>query len=198
MRSPPNLTKNRFRIQIESGENSQVRYALRGLARNDKDFHASQIVTRVLQNRMQKQILPKYGTDIFVRQDARFLSSVIFFGYTSLPVPVVAAPVNATPGKTENIVTLVMSGEISPAEFNSARSDYLSDLAKNDFVENWLDVDTYKLSSYKDESKKAENVTIVNANNVLERLRKEPIVSISVMKNEVKSNDNSENTNTEN
>lgn len=179
---PEKADEKPFGIQTEYGEDSQIRYAMRGVARNDKDFHASQILTKVLQNRMQKQILPNYGKDIFVRQDARFLSSVIFFGYTSTPVPIAAAPVNPIPGKTQNIVTLIMTGDISAEEFNKAKSDYLNELAKNDFIENWLDIDTYQLSSYKDESKKPENVTLTEVNRTLDRLRKEPIVSVSVMK----------------
>ncbi len=187
---PENPVEKKLGIETDYGENSQVRYAMRGFARKDKDFHASQILTKVLQNRIQKQIPVNYGKDVFVRQDARFLSSVIFFGYTSMPVPIIAAPVNPTPGKTENIVTLVMTGDISTEEFNRAKTDYLIDLAKNDFVENWLDVDTYKLS-YKDEIKKPENVTLVDVNRTLEKLRKEPIVAVSVMKKQTDSNETS-------
>lgn len=179
---PEKPDEKSFNIQTEYGEDSQVRYAMRGVARSDSDFHASQILTKVLQNRLQKQILPNYGKDIFVRQDARFLSSVIFFGYTSTPVPIVAAPPNPKTGKVENTVNLIMNGEITAEEFNKAKSNYLSELAKNDFIENWFDIDTYKLSSYKDESKKPENVTLNDVNRTLERLRKEPIVSVSVMK----------------
>lgn len=195
---PEKPDETKLGIQTEYGEDSQVRYAMRGIARNDRDFHASQILTKILQNRMQKQILPNYGREIFVRQDARFLSSVIFFGYTSTPVPIVAAPVNPTPGKTENIVTLVMTGDVSAEEFGKAKADYLNESAKNDFIENWLDIDTYKLSSYKDESKKPENVTLTDVNRTLERLRKEPIVSVSVMKKQTETTENSEESNNRN
>lgn len=179
---PEKPVEETLSIETEYGEDSQVRFAMRGVARNDEDFHASQILMKVLQNRMQQRVLPNYGKDIFVRQDPRFLSSVIFFGYTSLPVPVIAAPKNPAPGKTENIVTLILSTEVKAEEFNKARGDYLSELLKDDLVENWLDVDTYKLSSVKDENKKIENVTLNDVNRTLERLRKEPIVSISVLK----------------
>lgn len=171
-----------FGVQTEYGENSQIRYALRGLARNDKDFHASQILTKVLQNRLQTRIPNNYGKEIFVKQEASFLPGVIFFGYTSTPAPIVAAPLNPTPGKTENIVTLIMTGDVSAEEFDRAKTEYLNESNKNDFVEDWLDIDTYKLSTYKDESKSSENVTLVDINRTLERLRKEPMVSISVMK----------------
>ena len=192
---PEKPDENLLSVETDNGEAAQIRYALRGLARNDKDFHSSQIVTKILQNRLQKKILPNQGKDIFVRQDARFLSSVIFFGISSKPVEVpTSTPVNSMPKKSENIAISVMADNVSMEEFNKAKSDYLTNLAENDFVENWLDIDTYKLSTYKDENQKPANVTLIDVNRTLERLRKEPIVSVLVLKKERQSTENSEET----
>lgn len=171
-----------FHITSPYAENSQVRYALRGLARNDKDFYASQILTKVLQNRMEKQIPGDYGKEIFVRQEARLLPSVIIFGYTSQPKPIVAAPVNPAPGKPENIVTLVLKSSVTAEEFTRAKNEFLGEFNRTDAAEIWLDSETYKLASMKDEIEKAKSVTAADVNRIAERLKKEPVIAVSVMK----------------
>ncbi len=171
-----------FSVKSPYAENSQVRYAIRGLARNDKDFYASQILTKILQNRLETRLPNDYGKDIFVRQEARILPGLIIFGYTSQPVPVVAAPVNPTPGKTENIVSLILTSAVTMEEFDRAKNEFLTEFNQPAAAESWLDFETYKLVSVKDEMQKANNVTIADVNRVAERLRKEPIIAVSVMK----------------
>ena len=169
-------------ITSEHAENSQVRYAMRGLARSDKDFYASEILTRILQNRLQNQMPGEYGRDIFVRQEANLLPGVIIYGYTSQPVPVAAAPLNPTPGKNENIVTLILTGSLTSEEFNRAKNEFLNEFNRKSLAENWLDAHTYKLPSVKDEMQKANSVTLADVQRVADRLRKEPIVAVSLMK----------------
>jgi zinc protease len=171
-----------FSVKSAYAENSQVRYAIRGLARNDNDFYASQILTNVLQNRLKNRMPGDYSQDIFVRQEARILPGVIIFGYTSQPSPVVAAPVNPTPGKTENIVSLILASAVTAEEFNRAKNEFLTEFNQTEAAEIWLDFETYKLASVKDELQKANDVTIADVNRVAERLRKEPIIAVSVMK----------------
>lgn len=171
-----------FAVRSAYAEDSQVRYAIRGPARNDNDFYASQILTKILQNRLQSQIPADYGKEIFVRHEARILPGVIIFGYTSQPKPIVAAPVNPTPGKNENIVTLVLRNPVTTEEFNRAKSEFLSEFNQTEAAEIWLDSETYKLTSVKEEIAKADSVTIADVNRVAERFRKEPIIAVSVMK----------------
>lgn len=189
--APPDVT---LQIQTEHGENSQIRYAMRGLARNDADFHASQILLKILEERMKK-VPSTHTQDLFIRQDATFLPGVIFFGYTSVPVPVVAEPVNPTPGKKENIVTLIMRGDATSDEFTRAKNAYLSEMNNYDLVERWLDADTYKLTSQKTDADRSGKVTLTDINRVLARLREQPTVFVSVMKKPLESEkDNEDNT----
>lgn len=166
-----------FSIKSPDAENSQMRYAIRGLARNDTDFYGSQILTKILQNRLQTRLSNDYGKDIFVRQEARILPGVIIFGYTSH-----SAPINPSPGKTENIVSLILTSAVTTEEFNRAKNEFLTEFNQTEAAESWLDFETYKLASVKDEMQKANNVTIADVNRVAERLRKEPIIAVSVMK----------------
>ena len=171
-----------FGVKSEYAENSQVRYAIRGLARNDKDFYASQILTKVLQNRLQNQMPGDYGNNVFVRQEARVLPGLIVFGYTSRPQPIAAAPVSPTPGKTENIVSLILTASVTTDEFSRAKDEFLAELGKTETADNWLDFETYKLQSVQDEMRKANAVTVADVNRVAENLRKQPIIAVSVMK----------------
>lgn len=170
-----------FGVKSPYAENSQVRYAIRGLSRNDNDFYASQILTKVLQNRLQNQVPSDNGKEIFARHEAHILPGVIIFGYTSQASPIAAAPVNSTPGKNENVVTLILRSSVTAEEFSRAKNELLSEFNQTDTSEIWLDAETYKLS-VKDEAEKANNVSLSDVNRVIERLRKEPVIVVSVMK----------------
>lgn len=161
-----------FRINSQYAENMQMRYAIRGLARSDKDFYAAQILTKALQNRLQNRIPNENGKEVFVRQEGNLLPGVIIFGYTA----------QAESGKNENIVTLIMTGNITEQEFAKAKSEFLSGFNQNDLMENWLNVDTYKLASVKDEMQRASGITLAEVNQVLEKLRKQPVVTLSLTK----------------
>lgn len=161
-----------FSINDEYAENTQMRYAIRGLARNDKDFYASQILTKILQNRLQNRMTAESGRDIFVRQEARLLPGAVIFGYAS----------QTANQKSENIVSMILTNPVTSEEFSRAKSDFLAEFNRKDIAENWLDFDTYKLGSIKDETNKANNITIADVNRVAERFRKEPVIAISVIK----------------
>lgn len=171
-----------FSVKSQYAENSQVRYALRGLARNDRDFYASQILTKILQNRLESQIPRDYGAEVFVRQEEHILPGIIVFGYTSQPKPVVAAPVNPAQGKNENIVTLILKNPVTAEEFNRAKTEFLNEFNQTNAAEFWLDAETYKLTSVKDETAKVGSVTAADVNRVAERLRKMPVVAVSILK----------------
>ncbi len=161
-----------FSINNEYAENAQMRYAIRGLARNDKDFYASQILTKILQNRLQNRMPAESGRDVFVRQEARLLPGAVIFGFASQPAN----------QKPENIVSMILTNPVTSEEFSRAKSEFLAEFNRKDPAENWLDFDTYKLGSVKDETNKANNITIADVNRVAERFRKEPVITVSVMK----------------
>ncbi len=159
-------------INNEYAENAQMRYAIRGLARNDKDFYASQILTKILQNRLQNRMTAESGKDVFVRQEAHLLPGAVIFGYASRTVK----------EKPENIVSMILINPVNPEEFSRAKNDFLQEFNQKDTAENWLDFETFKLGSVKDETNKANNITIADVNRVAERFRKEPVIAVSVMK----------------
>jgi predicted Zn-dependent peptidase len=155
-----------------SGEvngDSQVRYALRGLARNDKDFAASQVLTFVLENRL-KQNVTTNADKATVRHRTHILPGNFVFSLSS--------PANAE--ISSNLVTLLLSKAITNDEFAAAKTRVLSVLKEISIEDLWLNVDTYKVTSAADDLKAFDAVTLADVQRVAERVSKNPVVSVSV------------------
>jgi hypothetical protein len=164
-------------------ENSEIRYAMRGLARNDKDFIASNILIRIMQNRLRKQF-PK---DAFVRHNSNLLTGSIIVGLSNLPLDV-ESQLSEKPPKThmiifkdENLAAILAVEKILPEEFEKAKSEISSEINQANPADLWLDVDTFKLVSTKDEFQKINNVSIADVQRIAERLLKEPTASVLIV-----------------
>lgn len=165
------------------GENiGEIRSAIRGLARNDKDFWASVVLTKILQLRYRKDLK---NSNLFVRQEAHLLPSLVMMGFsvetgksevkpalesTDLkPPPVPTSPQTSAP----NFIEQITQTPISADEFGKARDEVSSEFTGKNTADLWLDVDSYKLVSTKDEAQKVANVTLIDVQRVLERWKKE-------------------------
>jgi zinc protease len=154
---------------------SELRYAFRGLARNDKDYFPSEIMAKVLQNRLQEREPNK----IKVENIPHFLP-----GY------VLVSSNNWNLGKIQRVDNMISL----PTDFNSKVSDALkapvtnSEFEKAKFNQNpktldnysewWLDADTYRLSTVKNELQNSEKVSFEDVNRVAEKWRKETVVGV--------------------
>lgn len=141
---------------------SQVRFALRGLARNDNDYAASQVLTNILNERFRT--LVKNGTEASVEHNARILPGAVVFRYTGSVNPVIPA-VN------------VFAAKITDAEFIRAKAA----IRPIQVSERWLDVDTYKLTSVTEDAKAFETLTLADVQRVADRLSKNPVVTVVVL-----------------
>lgn len=154
------------------GEN-QVRFALRGLARNDKDFAASQVLTFVLESRLRQNLTANTETAT-VRHMAHVLPGNLIFRF-SVPAD------KEVPG---NLASLLMSKAIGNDEFSAAKARVLSVAKEIPIQDLWLNVDTYKVSSAADDLKAFDAVTLADVQRVAERLSKNPVVSLVLSKAE--------------
>lgn len=154
---------------------AQTRFAIRGLARSDKDFFAAAVLTKILQNRLQNSFSKDSVKDVFVRQQTNLLPSLIVFGYSS-------ASANASQNKTENPVNSLLKNPATSEEFGKAKIEFLNEFNNRNLIENWLDVDTYKLNSVQEETQKANNVTISDVNRLIGNFQKNPVVTIFIVK----------------
>ncbi|HEX8288111.1 MAG TPA: pitrilysin family protein [Pyrinomonadaceae bacterium] len=163
-------------IKSPLADNSEIRFALRGFARNDKDFTASKILTKIMQNRLRKEFSKEQQINAFVRQDSNLLPGVIVVGLSNLPMEN-----GASTAKTENIAANLVSGKITVDEFEKAKTEVLTEVNQQPPAEIWLDVDTYRLASAKDDFQKISGVTINEVQAVAEKLIKTPTVTVMLV-----------------
>jgi zinc protease len=165
-------------------ENAEVRYAMRGLARNDKDFAASDILIKIMQNRLRKEFPRENQIDAFVRQNPNLLPGLIIVGISNMSFDA-ESQLSAKPPKThtiifkdENLAAILASEKISTEEFEKAKNEAAAEMNQKNPADLWLDVDTFKLVTAKDEFQKINNVSITDVQKISERLTKEPTVTV--------------------
>lgn len=167
-----------FLINSDAENASELRFAFRGLARGDNDFAASQVLVKILQNRLQSL----EGANAVVRQDAHLLPGFVLWqipnrrgGAIQVEGEKVAPPANFS-----GYVAGLVKKEIKPEEVQNAKSALNNN--PPDAVNLWLDVQTFKLGSVKDEMQKPDNVTVSDVQRVAERWLKEPVATVLVVK----------------
>jgi hypothetical protein len=83
-----------------------------------------------------------------------------------------------------NLPMLLLSKEISDAEFSAARSKAAAARSQISVEQKWLDADTYKLASVADDQKAFDAVTLAEVRALAQRLAKNPVVAVTVTKAE--------------
>ncbi|MDQ3373420.1 MAG: insulinase family protein, partial [Acidobacteriota bacterium] len=145
---------------------SELRIAFRGLARNDKDFWASNVLTNILKKRHNGE----------VRQEARLLHGILLLGVSAQDI---VEPSQAT----KVMIDSYFNQPIKEVEFVAAKNELLAEINKKDVAEIWLDVATYKLDSVKAELQAAQSTTVADVNRLIERFKKEPMVTVLMLRN---------------
>lgn len=143
---------------------SQVRYALRGLARNDKDFAASEILSKILDTRFKVAV--SSGSESSVINNAHILPGTIVYR-------------NAPSGRSDKKLATGITAAISNDEFLKSKAEILAANAKRPMDEFWLDADTYKFI-LKDEDQAFQNAALTDIQRVANRLATNPVVSVTV------------------
>jgi predicted Zn-dependent peptidase len=151
-------------IIAPSINNEEIRVAMNGFARNDKNFFASQILTKIRtiqfpDNPIQNKSYLLRGMLISVGNPIRLLGS---------------AATDSDEDKQKYL--------IKQDEFEKAKANILAEMNQKNLTDFWLDVETYKLISVKDQIQKANDVKIEDVQIVLDRLKKQPAVIVSVIK----------------
>ncbi len=172
-----------FSIETPNAENGLWRSAIMVAARNDKDFYATKVLTEIWQNQFCFNDESKYGKSSFEPHLLRGIYVV------SKNVLLNEPP---SPGRNPCSLMLMKDGKavyppITQSNFEQAKSKIIADLNQKtlsaiDSADLWLDVDTYRLVSVKDEMQKANNITLADVQRVAENLQKQPLVIVSVKK----------------
>ncbi|HYR78197.1 MAG TPA: insulinase family protein [Pyrinomonadaceae bacterium] len=166
--SPPDA---RVLVVNQSGATTaEVRLAIRGLARSDRDYAAMSILSRIMQARLQAALPEALPNSIMVRHDAHVLPGIFVFG------------ARASAGGAPRINTAVryvmnslVSSQPSNTELETTRSEALSELTPQieRIADYWLDIETYKLPSLSTQITSIKSITAADVQHVAIRLFKD-------------------------
>jgi zinc protease len=159
------------------GPTTEVRLAVRGIARSDADFYASLVAARLAQHRWIAGAVELANQPVFVRSDAYVLPGVFVMG----------ASVNTdkTGDALANAKKVLESLQLTPAtvaELERAKSEVVNELTaattKTEMVPDpWLDAATYRLSAIQDQAALLRSVTAADIQRVANRLLKNATVA---------------------
>ena len=151
-----------------------IRYAMRGLARSDKDLVASLIFTNILESRLKARVPSGHTGDVFVRNEYHTLPGMIAIGFSADK-----GEFGTANGKVEanELVGKAIIDPITDSEFQAAKTAVLNEWAGRDAISFWLDVDTFRTAE--PTSKNAE-ITIADVKAFAESASKKPMVAILV------------------
>ncbi|CAN5157098.1 hypothetical protein BH20ACI1_BH20ACI1_23280 [soil metagenome] len=182
---PETPDSKEFSIEMPNIENNLRRYAMMTVGRSDKNFYATKILTEIRRKQFCYNDESKPGNSSFEPHLLRG-TYIISSNFSSNELPVTARnPCALLLQKDGKIVY----PPITQSDFDSAKSKVIADLNQkmlntNGTADLWLDVDTYKLGSVKDELQRANNVTLADVQRVAESLQKQPLVTVIVKKSE--------------
>ena len=181
-RQPDAPETKELSIELPTAENDLRRLAMMVAARNDKDFYATKILTEVWRNQFCLTDESKNGKSSFEPNLLRG-TYIIRTNLLSNELPISRNPCSLLLQKDGKTIY----PPIAQADFDQAKTKVVAELNQqtlsvNDLADLWLDVDTYKLISVKDEIQKANNVNLTDVQRVAENLQKQPIVSVIVKK----------------
>ncbi len=154
-------------VAAAGAETAEIRQAVRGLAKNDKDLAAARIVEKVLQERFEKALATAGGARSYVRGDAHVLPGIVVFG--------ASVPVENAKTALENSHKADYFKSISAEEFARAKTALAADASSPNAslpaaADRWLDVETYRLTPLSEQLKASTAVSLADAERVLDRL----------------------------
>lgn len=151
-----------------------IRFAMRGVARSDKDLTASLIFTNILETRLRNRVPAAHTGDVFVRNEFHILPGIITIGFSADK-----GEFGTANGKVEasELVGKALNDPITDAEFLAAKTTVLTTLGARDAISLWLDVDTFKTA---EPTAKSVEVTPADVRAFAETAARKPMVAILV------------------
>jgi predicted Zn-dependent peptidase len=154
----------------------EFRFAFRSPARNDKEFFAARMMTKILQNRLQTK-----ERNAFARQSVHLLPGLVVVGYKQNAVERKGDSVSLPGAAMGDFLGDLLKAPVESAEFERAKSDLQIDYNQTNTLDTWLDVDTYKIASVKADRENLQNTSLADVQKSAERWKKEPMAKILVL-----------------
>jgi predicted Zn-dependent peptidase len=176
-RLPAEPDKNLSIIPTSAENVSELRFAAKGVARNDDAYFANLILARVLEHRMASNAKNS------VTVEESFLPGYILYNFSDWNVKTVKmiGQIIPLPGDIDSEVSSLLSNKITDAEFAKAKTDVIGKFEKISVADLYFDIVTYRLKSVKDELKSLQKVTLADVNQVADEWRKETLVKVLVV-----------------
>ena len=180
---PDAPTVNQVKVEMPNLEKTYITTAIDTVGRSDRDFWATQALAKIWKQ--------KY---CFNNQNSRFgeltyephlLRGIYYLRKTQTPaenLPIYSGPCA--------LFGLMVDGKtaletITQAEFDAVKQSILADFQQktqstSGLMDLWLDAETYKLTSVKEDFQKFNSVTLSDVQRVEEKLKKQPTVTVSL------------------
>jgi len=151
---------------------AELRLALRGVARSDRDYYAAKVLARLVQLKFGASIPQLSNRPVFARSEGYFLPGMFVVGASidnqHVPDAIAAA---------KKVLDSMVSEPVSQTDMERARNEVISEFLniaqKPDAIGNSLfDVDTYRLSAPEDKTAMLSHVTPADIQRVATRLFK--------------------------
>jgi zinc protease len=154
---------------------AEIRLAVRGLARSDRDVAAATLLAQIVRTRWQ-MAMPSLAS-AFVRHEAHALPGSFVAGGST---PNASAP-KAMAAAQDILLALAQTGPTA-AELETARAVLLADINRRASQsettgEAWLDIDTYKLASTNAQTGAVSSLTVADLQRVAGKLFKDAFVA---------------------
>ena len=173
----PKAPDQRALIVNVPGPTTELRLAVRGVARSDADFYVSTVMARLAQHRWQSMATASANQPIFVRSDAYVLPGMFLMGAAVNTEKTADAFANA-----KKVLESLVSTPATPAELDRAKTEVLNEatvaVAKSELLPDpWLDADTYRLKAVQDPATLLRAATAADIQRLAGRVVKDAAVA---------------------
>lgn len=159
------------------GPTTEVRLAVRGLARANPDYHTSLVLARLAQHRWQAMAAELANQPVFARSDAYVLPGVFVMGTAVSTEKAADALANG-----RKVIESLISTPATAAELERAKAEVVNEIVTvaskmEALPDPWLDADTYRLSILQDQPALVRVVTAAEIQRVATRVFKDVAVA---------------------
>lgn len=144
----PDAPAKEFQIvKMPALERAEIRFALRGAARNSADFAAAEILTEILRRRWQNALPADLKQNAFVRHEPHVLPGVVIFGAS-----IGGGYAESSLNPAQAAFAKILSEPISNNEFADSKNGLSLSLGNGlrtaeYYAQNSFDADTFKLAA---------------------------------------------------
>jgi predicted Zn-dependent peptidase len=160
---------------------TEIRYAVRGVARNDRDFAAARILSKILEQRVKMKADDGQRENVWVRNYSNILPGVVIVGFSRIQKEMTAAVTSEHPKPTGDVIAAALSDKISETELAAARAAVLAEFNAYDIASQWLDADTFRLQTARSEQLSLQSVSVADVQSFADRLKLQPVASVVLL-----------------